>query len=357
MKKKVIIVVSAVICAFILAGFSKYRSNRPVRISFVGDIMLGRVVNEEYLKTHYDPLADIRPLLKKSDFVIGNLECTFTRSIKSVTKVFNFKAHPDLAHLLANNKKGLRGFDALNMANNHSFDFSEEGLTDTIGNLDSFKIAHFGAGKNSDEAYQGIILKKRGVKIGVFGFTDNEPSWGAEEKKPGIAYVNIDQMTSEEEVILCKKLQDFKRQEQLDLLVISLHWGPNMRLRPNERFVAFAHKLVDCGADIIHGHSAHVVQGIEWYNHGLILYDTGDFIDDYAIDSGLRNDLSAIFTVVVLRKKIISVELTPTAIKNLKTVPAKGDDFSFFFDRIKTLSKEHGATIIEKNGILVSRNI
>lgn len=354
--KKMIVIGLAIVCACVLAGFSSYRKKRALRISFVGDIMLGRVVNEEYHKAHYDPLAEIRPLLKRSDIVIGNLECTFTRSIKSVPKVFNFKAHPDLAHILANTANGIRGFDALNMANNHSFDFSQEGFIDTITNLDSLKIAHFGAGQTEEEAYRGIIIKKKGVKIGIFGFTDNEPSWKAEKEKPGIAYLNIDQMTAEEEVSLCKKVQDFKQKEHLDLLIVSLHWGPNMRLRPSERFVSFAHKLVDCGVDIIHGHSAHVAQGIEWYNNGIVLYDTGDFIDDYAIDSGLRNDLSALFTVTVTKKKLISVELTPIAIKNLRTMPAKGEDFSFFADRIKTLSKEHGTIISQKNGILISDN-
>jgi poly-gamma-glutamate synthesis protein (capsule biosynthesis protein) len=66
-----------------------------------------------------------------------------------------------------------------------------------------------------------------------------------------------------------------------ELIVASLHWGPNMRTAPPSWFRKFGHDIIDRGVDVIHGHSAHVFQGVERYRNGLILYDGGDLIDDY----------------------------------------------------------------------------
>src|SRR5262249_36254927 len=71
------------------------------------------------------------------------------------------------------------------------------------------------------------------------------------------------------------------RADGADLVVLALHWGPNMRTRPPIWFRVFAHAAIDRGVDILHGHSAHVFHGVERYREGLILYDTGNFIDDY----------------------------------------------------------------------------
>jgi poly-gamma-glutamate synthesis protein (capsule biosynthesis protein) len=56
-----------------------------------------------------------------------------------------------------------------------------------------------------------------------------------------------------------------------------------------------ARALLDSGADLVFGHGTHTIQGVEIYNGKPILYDTGDFVDDYAVDPELRNDLSGLF--------------------------------------------------------------
>ena len=87
-----------------------------------------------------------------------------------------------------------------------------------------------------------------------------------------------------------------------------------MRAQPPEAFRQFARRVVEAGADIFWGHSAHVVQGIEVYEGKLILYDTGDFVDAYAVDGGLRNDLSALFLVEVAPPDIKGLDLMPVQI-------------------------------------------
>jgi poly-gamma-glutamate capsule biosynthesis protein CapA/YwtB (metallophosphatase superfamily) len=71
------------------------------------------------------------------------------------------------------------------------------------------------------------------------------------------------------------------RRQGVSPIVLSLHWGPNMRLRPRARFRAFARDAIERGIDIVHGHSAHVYQAVQCHRDGVILYDAGNFIDDH----------------------------------------------------------------------------
>jgi poly-gamma-glutamate synthesis protein (capsule biosynthesis protein) len=95
------------------------------------------------------------------------------------------------------------------------------------------------------------------------------------------------------------------------MIVLSLHWGPNMRRSPSRRFREFARAVVDYGVDIVHGHSAHVVQGIERHGSGVILYDTGNFIDDYWKFPLRRTFWSFIFLFHVQAGKLVRLRLVP----------------------------------------------
>ncbi len=125
-----------------------------------------------------------------------------------------------------------------------------------------------------------------------------------------------------------------------------------MRQRPNQEFINFAHAIIDSGVDIIHGHSAHIFQGIEVYHNKLIMYDTGDFVDDYAVDPLLRNDQGLFFIVTVTKTGIKKVELIPLLISDFQVNYAKGRQKKEILDRIKTLSAKFG-TKIENNTILM----
>jgi len=91
--------------------------------------------------------------------------------------------------------------------------------------------------------------------------------------------------------------------KKVGLKVVSMHWGPNYRWHPAREIVELAHWLIDeCGVDVIHGHSSHHIQGVEVYKGKLVVYGCGDFVDDYAVDPGWRNDLSAAWRVTVSEK-------------------------------------------------------
>jgi poly-gamma-glutamate capsule biosynthesis protein CapA/YwtB (metallophosphatase superfamily) len=111
-----------------------------------------------------------------------------------------------------------------------------------------------------------------------------------------------------------------------------------MRQVPPQHFIDFAHAIMDAGADIFHGHSAHVVQGIEVYNGKLILYDTGDFVDDYMVTPSLRNDLSFLYLVDITKNGLYKVTLIPTMISNRQVSRATGSDAAWVTKTIKELS-------------------
>jgi poly-gamma-glutamate synthesis protein (capsule biosynthesis protein) len=118
---------------------------------------------------------------------------------------------------------------------------------------------------------------------------------------------------------------------------------------PNEQQIQFAHQLIDLGVDIIHGHSAHVFQGVEIYKEKVILYDTGDFIDDYAVDPEFRNDRSFLFEFVIEGKKIKTLKLIPVIIQNMQVNFAINHDKRSAIARMQYLSSKFG-TKVHDNG-------
>ena len=311
-------------------------SNTTLTMGLAGDVMIGRLVNDHLAHVPSKYIwGDMLPLLKNQDVNLINLEAALTNSETIVPKVFNFKADPCYVQTLVD-----ASVDVVNLANNHVRDYGDEGLLETVKTLDQVGIKHVGAGRNAKEAKKPVIISKKGITIGILGFSDNEPSWIAKEATPGIHYVDM------------TDINDFKKdiesiRKLVDIVLVSLHWGPNMRERPPQYFRQLAHALIDNGVDIIHGHSAHIFQGVECYKQGLILYDTGDFLDDYYVDPILRNDHSFYFIVTLTKQGFCSLQLIPTVISNFQVNKATGSEREAIISRMKMLSHELGTTFID----------
>ncbi len=290
----------------------KNMNDSSITIAFVGDVMLGRLVNDAIRR--HGPAhvwGDTLHVLLSADFRAINLECVIAESGKPWTrtpKAFHFRAEPVAIEALRYAK-----IDYVSIANNHSLDFGEEALIEMVELLDRANIARAGAGRNLNEARRPAILERKGFKIGVISFTDNEPIWQAGEQRPGIFYLPI---TTQEESFkqVSEAVKDLRA--SCDLIVVSAHWGPNMVEYPPPEHIAFAHAAMDAGADIFHGHSSHVFQGIEAYRGKVIFYDCGDFIDDYVVDEDLRNDESFIFLVTLTREGEREIEIVPVIIND-----------------------------------------
>ena len=316
-------------------------------LALTGDVMLGRGVNETLRSTRPDePWGDVLPLLRSADLRIINLECAITehrRPWSRTPKVFHFRADPLSIDVL----RAAR-VDACSLANNHTLDFEEHGLLDTLAHLEAAGIRYAGAGRNPAEAARPVLLEEG---VALVAFTDNEQPFAAGPDKPGTNYLPV---SLEPEVMRrVEEAVGTAREAGADTVVFSNHWGPNMVERPRGIFRRFARAVVDRGADVYYGHSAHVFQGVEIYRGKPILYDTGDFIDDYAVDSRLRNDRSFLFCISVESGDLERLELYPVSLPYARVELAKGDEREAILERMVSLSAEMGTAFDRREDQLV----
>src|SRR3712207_830684 len=316
-----------------------------ITLALTGDVMLGRGVNETLPDVRpEEPWGDVLQLLDSADLRIINLECAITehkRPWSRTPKVFHFRADPLAIEVLR-----AAGVDACSLANNHTLDFEERGLLDSLAHLEAAGIRYAGAGRNLEEAARPALVKKG---VALVAFTDNERPFAAGPDKPGTNYLPV----SVEPGVLrrVEEAVGSAREAGANTVVFSNHWGPNMVERPREIFRRFARAVVDRGADVYYGHSAHVFQGVEIYRGKPILYDTGDFIDDYAVDPHLRNDRSFLFRVSVEGGDLRRLELFPVSLPYSRVELARGAERGAILDRMVGLSAEMGITFDRREEI------
>ncbi|MGA8862506.1 MAG: CapA family protein [Gallionella sp.] len=319
----------------------------------MGDVMLGRLVNDR-LK-HMQPKqvwGDVLPHLAQSDLRIINLECALTLHQEPwmrTEKMFHFRADPDAVSVLK-----AAHIDACSLANNHILDFEVQGLFDTLRVLDTAGISHAGAGSDHKEAAAAAMLEVQSsppCRVALLSNTDNEPDFAATEKNPGTNFLEV----SLDETTLGRIAKDIAqaRTQGADLVVFSNHWGANFVERPSPEFRTFARRVIELGADIYHGHSAHICQGIEIYHGKPILYDTGNFIDDYAVHPQLRNDRSCLFKLMFAHGKLTCIELLPVSLSVAHVALAQGEEFDAIGARMKMLCAELGTTLSQRDHRLV----
>jgi poly-gamma-glutamate capsule biosynthesis protein CapA/YwtB (metallophosphatase superfamily) len=294
-------------------------------IGLMGDVMLGRLVDEHLENVPAASIwGDLLPIMNKTDFNLANLECALTTSTEAAPKTFQFKADPKRVEALAS-----ANIKVVNLANNHILDFGSEGLFETLAVLDAAGILHVGAGKNLQEAECPVFLECDGVTVGISGFTDNEPAWRAGIHREGTAI--IDPSLKFESLFL-----------EADVNILTIHWGPNLRNTPPPQFRRFAKSAALAGIHLLHGHSAHVFQGIERIRETVVCYDTGDFVDDYAVDPVLRNDQSFFMIAEVDSLGVKALHLLPTVISEYQVNRAKDEAFTEIALRMEALSREFG---------------
>lgn len=311
--------------------------------------MLGRGVAEEIGRRPPTSFwGDTLPTLRSADLLIAGLECAITTSNTPWTrtpKVFHFRAPPEAVEVLR-----AAGIRLVSLANNHILDFEVPGLLDTLAYLDAAGIAHAGAGRDLAEARRPALVEAAGVQVGMIAFTDNEPEWAAEPDQPGTSYIPIRPAEPVLQIVAESAME--ARIQGAQVVILSLHWGPNMRQRPPRHFRQFAREVLARGVDLIYGHSAHIFQGIEVAHSKPILYDTGDFLDDYAVDPVLRNDQSLIFMADVEPQGVRELRMLPVRLGYAVVNQAAEPDQTEICDRMTALSAELGTAVERTDSIL-----
>ncbi len=274
--------------------------------------MLGRLVNDVLNREAADyPWGDALPLLQAADWRFCNLECVISdrgEPWSAYPKPFHFRSAARNVAVLA-----AAQINAVSLANNHVLDYGYDALAEMLKVLDRNGILRAGAGRNLDEASQLATAAVAGRKVGLVAFTDNEPDWEATVDAPGVFYVPVDLADAR-----AGRLLEIVRgyAADVDLLIVSTHWGPNWGYQPPPEHIKFAHALVDAGAGMVFGHSSHVFRGIEFHHNRPIVYGAGDFVDDYAVDEIERNDESFVYMLETEDGNPRGVRLHPTVIRN-----------------------------------------
>jgi poly-gamma-glutamate synthesis protein (capsule biosynthesis protein) len=140
---------------------------------------------------------------------------------------------------------------------------------------------------------------------------------------------------------LVEGILDRAAEHDPDLVVASLHWGPNWETEPRAVHERFGRWLIERGVDVVHGHSAHVLQGVEVYEGRPIIYDAGDFVDDYIdyIDrEGVRNKRSALFELVVRDGDLDELVVEPIEIVDEAATLADDDVAEWVLDTLEARS-------------------
>ncbi|HRY29894.1 MAG TPA: CapA family protein, partial [Elusimicrobiota bacterium] len=314
-------------------------SASQAEIACVGDVMMAYHLKPVLKRKgpHY-PFDKIRALLKKSDFVFGNLENPIgTTGEEYPDKEYIFRMEP--AHAAALWEAGFR---VMSLANNHILDFGPEALAETGRHLYDQGIASCGAGKNIEEARKPAVVMVRGKRIAFLAYSLTFPiAFSAGPSTPGTAFA--DEKLVREDIAHAKKYCTW--------VIVSFHWGEEYTYLPSDLQRKLAHTAIDAGADAVIGHHPHVAQGLERYKKKIIAYSLGNFV------FGTRNPNAVEGLVLKLKLRTghsPRAEILPVLVQNTKTGfqtrPLKKAALRKFIHRLKQLSAELDTSLRVKKG-------
>lgn len=238
----------------------KYEEKVSLTISFAGDCTLGNYdgqpydgsFNQEYINQGNDAtyfLRNVKSVFEKDDLTVVNLEGPITTAKSHVTKQFPFSGKPEYTNILTTGS-----VEAVSVANNHSEDYYQQGLSDTKKYMKEANIGLFG--------YDDYFIKEiKGIKCGFLGYRSLSLSMNTEEGRTKIKTA----------------IQNLKEQEKCQLVFVYYHWGIERQYQANDDQRSLAHFTIDAGADAVIGSHPHVVQGTETYQGKPIVYSLGNF--------------------------------------------------------------------------------
>lgn len=318
---------------------------------FTGDVMLGRMVDERQSEREpADVWGDTLGHLEALDGLFVNLECCLSERGTPWTRThrqFHFRADPETATA----SLAAAGVTWANLANDHQLDYGEVALGDTLDALDDAGIAHSGAGETAAAAWEPAVVSVGETTVAFVSATDTVPEYAAETGDtdgPGVAYARLNPDHDDQRERVGRAVER-AREHDPDLLVASLHWGRNMVVDPPEKHERFGRWLAEQGVDLVHGHSATLVQGVEVHDGTPICYDTGSFVDDFAAGTGLRNDLSFLFVFGVDGGEIERIELHPVRVDDCAVRRASGQAAQQVRETVQERSSSYG-TRFEHDG-------
>jgi len=221
-------------------------------LSFAGDCTLGSNPTNYYaqmgfIQTVGDdygyPFRNVLHYLEDDDLTLVNLEGPLCDTGNPVQKKHAFHGPTRFVNILTQNS-----VDAVTIANNHTFDYGQQGYDATLSALESAGIPYVQRDAST------VITLERGLTVGIYG----------------AVYYLLDVEDMARQISTMK-------QQGVDLVIFAPHWGTEGTYRPTQQQIDVGHAAIDAGADIVFGTHPHVLQPIESYGGGIIFYSLGNF--------------------------------------------------------------------------------
>lgn len=360
-------------------------SSDRVRIFLCGDVMTGRGIDqrlphpsdpqiyepwvasaEDYVRLAEQRNGPIpRPLAfdaiwgaalgewarRRPDLRIVNLETSVTTSDDYAPKGINYRMNPANAACLT-----AAGLDGCVLANNHVLDWGQAGLLETLDVVGGLGVRTIGAGRTLAEAAAPAVFPvSDSARVLVAAFCASSSgvpdAWAAAPDRPGVHLIEPSPAVADQ---LAARLAGHRRPG--DILVVSIHWGPNWGYAVPRAHRRFAHAMIDrAGAAIVHGHSSHHPMAIEAHDGGLVFYGCGDFLSDYEGISGheaFRPDLALMYfaDVDAASGAVIALEMAPLQMRRFQLAPPDPADVAWLRDRLNRECAQFGATVRRSGG-------
>ena len=293
------------------------------------------------------------------DVRLLNLETTITVSGEfAARKAIHYRMHPD-------NVPALGAFrpNVCALANNHMLDFGHRGLAETCDVLARAGIGGVGAGASIDAAQRLAVVPLSGDRRGIVGSIATESSgvresWAAGPDRPGVWLIRDPSHRAAADEVAAHMLA---HKRIGDIAIVSVHWGSNWGYGVGLSEIQFAHRLIDAGVDVVHGHSSHHPRPIEIYRGKPILYGCGDVIDDYEGIGGhesFRPELRLLYLISFDsgRDELVSLRMLPLRVRQMRLERAGDADSEWLRTTAEHTSRRFDVQFaVTPEGLLTAR--
>ena len=281
-------------------------SDQTITIITTGDVIPARSVNYKMIKYnnfHY-PLEKTADFLKSADITLINLEAPLIKNCPVTNQGMVFCGNQRFVNGLK-----IAGIDIANLANNHTLNWGVEGIKQTVDLLEQNKILTCGFPQAKP-----AIKTKNNFKVGFLGW-------------------NLLAKSNSAKILTTIR----QAKKNVDLLVVSFHWGQEYTSFPSQSQRKLAHQAIEAGADLIAGNHPHWIQPIEIYQGKLIIYAHGNFVFDQ--EWSQETKIGVVGRHLFYQKKLVDSQFFPVIIQDYSQPRwLKGKEKEKIIEKLKTIS-------------------